>query len=106
MEKSMSGWAHPSAKLRSSHAAPSRLARIDEFEVHRSDAENADDGGLLCGRLDAVVMRRVCDAPNEASCGDRHRMLGIEVGAAVDPPSAGKHQRQSIGRIAMRRAHV
>ena len=78
----MSGWAHPIAKLRC--ARPILRAHTRRHPGLLASTSSKCTGampkmpmtaGLLRGRLDAVVMRRVCDAPNEASGGHRHHML-------------------------------
>jgi hypothetical protein len=49
------------------HVPHRRLARIDKFQLDRSLAENADDGGLFAAAPDAVIVRGVGDAAHEAA---------------------------------------
>jgi hypothetical protein len=89
-----------------SELAPGGLARVHQLELDRCDPEQADNGRLARIFLDPVVMRRARDAPDESARGDRHRVVGIEVGAAVYLPCAGEHEREAVGRIGVRGAHV
>src|SRR5271166_1836194 len=82
-----------------SNFPPCWLARIDQFEIDRSEAKNPDYYWLRRTLLNAVVMRRVRDAPDEAASRYRNRTIGVEIGPAVHPPCTRQHQAQSIGGI-------
>ena len=71
-----------------SNFPPCWLARIDQFEIDRSEAKNPDYYRLRRTLLNAVVMRRVRDAPDEAASRYRNRSIGVEIGTAVHPPRA------------------
>jgi hypothetical protein len=74
--------------------------------IGRGDSEETNDGRLICALLDPVVVRSPGDAPDESSRGNRKRIVWIEVGPAVHPQRAGENQREAIGRVGVRGAHV
>src|SRR6266446_1722529 len=85
--------------------APSRFARIDQFELYGGRAKNSDHDRLLRAALDAVVMRRVGDSSDKAPGRHGNGGVRVEIGAAVHPPCARQHNTQPIGRVAVRCAH-
>src|ERR1035438_10157811 len=61
---------------------------IDERQVDWTDAADRDDRRLIFAADHPVVMRSSCHAVYEAAGRRTHTRGGVEVGAAVDPPSA------------------
>jgi hypothetical protein len=68
-----------------------RLGWISQFKLDRGLAENADDSRLLAALLHSVIVRRVRDAANEATGGDRHSKFSPEFTHRV--PEITKHSR-------------
>src|SRR5262249_30352088 len=62
---------------------PAGLGGVHQRQLDRRDPEQRDHRRLLSVAFHAVVVRCVRDAPDEASGRHRHRLIGIEVGAAV-----------------------
>ncbi len=86
---------------RSQHAQI-RLARIHHVIGDRSHGADCGHRGLLASLLDAVVMGRARDAPDEAARRHRNRVVRLEVFPARHPPGAGHHDAQPVGLVLMR----
>src|SRR6516162_2159587 len=80
---------------RNSNLPPARLTGIHQRQIDRRDSKQRDHRWLLRIALHAVVVGRVSDAPHEPSGRDRHGLIGVEVGAAVHRPRAGKDERET-----------
>jgi len=86
--------------------APARLGKVHQLELDRYDSEKSDDGWLSRVLLTPVIVRSPRDAPGESSHGNRNRVVRIEVGTAVHPSRAEENQREAIGRVGVRGAHL
>ena len=86
--------------------APRRLARIDQFNVDRSEAKNPYDYRFHRILLDAVVMRRVGDASDEPAVRYWNGSIRIEIATTAHPPCARRHQAQPISGVGVRNAHI
>src|SRR5438552_17336093 len=89
-----------------SEPTPGRLARVDELQLDRRNSEERNHGRSRGALLDAVIVRRPGDAPDESAARNRDRSLRVEVRAAVHPPRTRQHQREPIGRVRMGSAEV
>jgi hypothetical protein len=56
--------------------------------------------------LHSVIMRDPRDAPDKSTRGNQNRIVRIKVGAAVNPPRSGEYEREAIGGVGVRSAHV
>src|SRR5262249_13073314 len=72
---------------------PAGLAGVHQPQLDRRDSKQRDQRRLLRVALHAVVVGCMSDAPDEASGRHRHRLIGIEVGAAVHPPESTSERR-------------
>src|SRR6202000_376009 len=98
-----------SARLRElehSDLTPSRSLMINQLELDRRNSEQGDHGRLGRALLHSVIMRGPGDAPDKSASGNRNCIVGIEVSPAVNPPRSGEYEREAIGGIGMRSAHV
>ncbi len=71
-----------------SHGPPRGFRRIGECEVDWTDAADCDDRRLILAADHPVVMRSSSHPVHEAAGRRRHARSGVEISAAVDPPSA------------------
>jgi hypothetical protein len=95
----------PVGSLRSQ--GPRRGLRwIGEREVDWTDTADCDDRRFILAADHAVVMRSSSHAVHEAAGRRSHARSGVEIIAAVDPPTARDNDAEPIARISMRRAHV
>jgi hypothetical protein len=89
-----------------SQGPPRGLRWIGEREVDWTDTANCDDRRFILAADHPVVMRSSSHAVHEAAGRRRHARSGVEISAAVDPPTARDNDAEPIARISMRRAHV
>src|SRR4029077_7599475 len=89
-----------------SHLTPAWLARVDQFQLDRRNAENPDYRRFIGVFSDTVVMRCAGNAPDKAAGRYGNRTIGVEIGAAVHPPCARQNQTQPVGCVAVRCAHI
>jgi hypothetical protein len=97
---------HRAAGSLRSQGPPRGLRWIGEREVDWTDTANCDDRRFILAADHPVVMRSSSHAVHEAAGRRRHARSGVEISAAVDPPTAGDNDAEPIARISMRRAHV
>src|ERR1700681_2931446 len=74
-----------------SQYAQIRFARIHEVIGDRPGATDRDHRRFPAVLLNAIVMRRARDAPDEAARRHWNRVVWLEVFPARHPPSAGNH---------------
>jgi hypothetical protein len=97
---------HSAALLRL-QGPPRGLRRIGEREVDWTDTADCDDRRFILAVDHAVVIRRSGHAMHEAAGRRRHARSGVEISAAVDPPTPRDNDdAEPVARISMRRAHV
>src|ERR1700722_16537747 len=89
-----------------SDLAPARPAWIDKFKLDRRNSKQGDHRWFLRISLYAVVVRGAGDAVHEATRGYRNGIVRIEACAAIHPPCARQNQREPVGGIRMRSAHI
>jgi hypothetical protein len=97
---------HSAAGSLQSHGPPTGLRWIGEREVDWTDTADCDDRRFILAADHSVVMRSSSHAVHEAAGRRRHARRGVEISAAVDPPTARDNDAEPIARINMRRAHV
>lgn len=89
-----------------SDLAPAWPAWIDQFKLDRRNSKQGDHGRFLRIPLYPVVVRGAGDAAHEAARGHRDGIVRIEVRPAIHAPCARQNQREPVGGIRMRSAHV
>jgi hypothetical protein len=94
------------AKLDRSDLTPTRSPLINQLKLDRRNSEQRDHGRLGRALLHSVIMRGPGDAPDKSAGKNRNSIVRIEVGAAVNPPRSGEYEREAIGGVGMRSAHV
>jgi hypothetical protein len=89
-----------------SQGPPRGLRWIGEREVDWTDTANCDNCRFILAADHPVVMRSSSRAVHEAAGRRRHARSGVEISAAVDPPTARDNDAEPVAGISMRRAHV
>ena len=79
---------------------------IGEREVDWTHTADCDDRRLILAADHPVVMRSSSHAVHETAGRRRHARSGVEISAAIDPPTARDNDAEPIAGISMRRAHV
>ena len=97
---------HSAAGSLRSQGPPRGLRWIGEREVDWTDTADCDDRRFILAADHSVVMRSSSHAVHEAAGRCTHARSGVEISAAVDPPTARDNDTEPIARISMRRAHV
>src|ERR1700722_4961818 len=89
-----------------SRGPPRGLRWVGKREVDWTDTADCDDCRFILAADHSVVMRSSSHAVHETAGRRRHARSGVEISAAVDPPTARDNDAEPIGRIGMRSAHV
>jgi hypothetical protein len=97
---------HITAGSLRSQGSPRGIRWIGEREVDWTDTADCDDRRFILAADHAVVMRSSGHAVHEAAGRRRHARSGVEISAAIDPPTARDNDAEPIAPISMRRAHV
>ena len=97
---------HITAGSLRSQGSPRGIRWIGEREVDWTHTADCDDRRLILAADHPVVMRSSSHAVHEAAGRRRHARSGVEISAAIDPPTARDNDAEPIARISMRRAHV